>query len=136
MKNNKDKEISPEEEEIYKKVEDIYEKIVENLNKTYQLKREDNEDKEKFEIECTNMLEYEDKLYNYLDEFAGNIGRYNKKYYKKLNKEFNKYKKAYEKSLKNTLSIFKKIINKRRKIKGYIEKTKKLIEELEKYKGP
>jgi hypothetical protein len=104
MKKNEDKEISPEEKEIYKKIEEIYEKIVKNLNKTYQLKKKDNEDKEKFEIEYTNMIEYEDKLYNYLNEFAGNIDKYNSNSLK----EFNKYKKAYEKSLKNTLSIFKK----------------------------
>jgi len=39
-----------------KKLKNIYEKIVENLNKILSIKEEDNEDKEKFEIECTNML--------------------------------------------------------------------------------
>jgi len=136
MEKKKDRDISPEEEKIYNEIENIYEKIAENLKKTYQLKREDNKDRKKFEIECTNMFEYENNLYNYLDEFAGNIGRYNKKYYKELNKELNKYKKAYEKSLKNTLSLFKKIINKRRKIKKHIENIIELVKELEKYGGP
>jgi len=129
MEKKEDENISPEEEEIY-------EKIVENLKETYQLKENDNKDIENFNKEYASMFEYENKLYNYLDQLAGNIGKYNKKYYKKLNKELDKYKKAYEKSLKNTLSIFKKIINKRMKIKKHIEKTIKLMKELEKYKGP
>ena len=136
MEKNIDRDISPEEEEIYKKIEDIYQKINENLKETYQSKRGDNEDIEKFNKEYANMLECENKLYNYLDQLAGNINNYDKKYYKKLNKELNRYKKAYEKSLKNTLSIFKKIINKRRKIKEHVEKTIKLMKELEKYEGP
>jgi Rad3-related DNA helicase len=130
MGKNKNSNISPEEE-IYKKIQDIYEKIHENLKETYQLKENDNKDIDKFNKEYASMFEYENNLYNYLDQLAGNIGKYNKKYYKKLNKELNKYKKAYEKSLKNTLSIFKKIINKRMKIKKHIEKTIKLIKELE-----
>ena len=129
MEKNIDRDISPEEEEIYKKID-------ENLKETYQLKENDNKDIENFNKEYASMFEYENNLYKYLDQLAGTIDKYNKKYYKKINKELNKYKKEYEKSLKNTLSIFKKIINKRRKIKEHIGKTIKLMKELEKYMGP
>jgi len=133
MEKNENRNISPEEKEIYKKIEEIYEEIVKNLKKIYQLKINDNEDKEKLNKEYTNMLKYEDALYKYLNSFAGNISIY---YDSNYDKTLKKYMKTYRKSLRNAESIFKKIINKRRKIKGYIEKTKKLIKELEKYKGP
>jgi len=120
MGKNKNSNISPEEEEIYKE-------IIKNLNKIYQLKRKDNRDIKKFDTKYANMFQYEDNLYGYLDEFAGNIDRYGDNYYKELNK----YIKAYEKSLKDTTSIFKNIINRRKKVKKYIEKTIKLIKELE-----
>jgi len=121
--------ISPEEERIYKE-------IIENLKNIYQLKRDDNKYIKRFDREYANMFEYENNLYDYLDEFAGNIDNYDYSYYKRLNKDLDRYMKVYEKSLKNTLSLFMKIINKRRKIKKHIEKTIKLMKELEKYRGP
>jgi len=82
------------------------------------------------------MFEYENNLYSYLNEFIGNIDNYDHSYYKRLLKYLDKDMKAYEKSLKNTFSLFMKIIKRRMKIKKHIEKTIKLMKELEKYRGP
>ena len=129
MEKNKDRDISPEEERIYKE-------IAENLKKIYQLERDDNKYIKRFDREYANMFEYESKLYGYLDELAGNIENYDYSYYKRLKKYLDRYMKVYEKSLKNTLSLFKRIIKKRMKIKKHMEKTIKLMKELEKYEGP
>jgi len=129
MKKNGDRDISPEEEKIYNE-------IVENLKKIYQLKRDDNRYIKRFDREYANMFEYENNLYSYLDELAGSIDNYDYRYYKRLKKYLDRDMKVYKKSLKNTLSLFKKIIKRRMEIKKHIEKTIKLMKELEKYRGP
>jgi len=122
---NKYINVSPEEEKIYKE-------IVKNLKKIYRLKKKDREDGKNFNKEYENMFTYENELYNDLNNFAENIAKYGNDYYKNLDKKLNNY----EKSFTGAASILRKIINRRKRIKKYFENTKKLIEELEKMKGP
>jgi hypothetical protein len=120
MEKNENRNISPE-------LEKIYEEIVKNLKNIYQLKIKDNRDIKRFNKEYANMFAYEDALYKYLNSFAGNTSTY---YNSNYDKTLKKYMKIYRKSLRNAESTFKKIINRRKRIRRYIENTIKSLKEI------
>jgi len=116
--------------------EHVYGEVVKILEKIYTLKKKDEKYINEFNEAYRNMFESENNLFNYLIEFAKNIGKLDHDAYTKLNVELNQYMKTYNKSLKVALSTFKKIIKIRTMIEKDIRKALKLMKELEKIKGP
>jgi hypothetical protein len=120
-----------------KKLEEhVYEEVVKILENIYTLKRKDEKYINEFNEAYKSILESENNLLNYLNEFAKNIGKLDHNAYVKLYIELDQYMKTYDKSLKVALSTFKKIVKIRIMIKKDIEKALKLMKELEKIKGP